>query len=377
MRKLGKYLITGELGRGAMGVVYSGVDPDIERKVAIKTIRFDTIDQVSSQEQVRRRFLREAKAAGNLSHPNIVTIYDVGEENGINFIVMEYVEGSSLEEIIAAGRKFAYQEIVMLIEQIGSALDYAHRLGVVHRDIKPANILIDKNCIPHIVDFGIARITALAATQTNTVMGTPYYMSPEQISGGNVDSRTDIFSLGTVLYELLTEAKPFEGDNITTVIYKIMNADPPSIRTVEKALPSGLEYVVKKVMAKQVEMRYGSCKELVSDLKAPPEYPESIQPMGQNIPAYAEEIQAETVSPKRSHKKMISILGAMMGLLVIIMVALVIMLNKSGDSFSGGGAMGGGNTVSQVPSMTAEEYGQAVWDAVDNENIPIQEKYLE
>lgn len=376
MNKIGKYIITGELGRGAMGVVYSGLDPDIERKVAIKTIRFDAISQVSSQEQVRKRFLREAKAAGNLSHPNIVTIYDVGEEHGMNFIVMEYVEGSSLEEMIASGRKFSYQEIVMLIEQVGSALDYAHQKGVIHRDIKPANILIDKNFIPHIVDFGIARVTALAATQTNTVMGTPYYMSPEQIAGGDVDSRTDIFSLGTVLYELLTGSKPFEGDNITTVIYKIMNADPPPVRTVEKTLPPGLEYVVKKAMAKKVKSRYASCRELVTELNAPPQHRESIQQVSQTVPTHTGEIGIEKISPDRNKKKLIAVLAAMMGVLVIIMIALLTTMNKSTSTYSGGGGGGGGTTVSKIPSKTADEYGRLVWDAVKTENIPILEKYL-
>lgn len=376
MERIGKYQITAEIGRGAMGVVYSGIDPDIERKVAIKTVRFDTIDKVSSQEQVRKRFLREAKAAGNLSHPNIVTIYEVGEEHGMNFIVMEYIDGSSLEELIAAGHKFTYQDTMRLIEQIGEALDYAHRKGVIHRDIKPANILIDKDFKPHIVDFGIARVTALAATQTNTVLGTPYYMSPEQIAGAEVGPGTDIFSLGAVLFELLAGSKPFEGESVTTVIYKIMNADLPLIRTREKDLPPGLDYVVKKALAKQVGSRYRSCQELASDLKAPPEYQEYIQPSVQTIPSYPSDSGLEKITPDRNKRKLLLVLAAMLIVLVAVLAALMLNLNKNNISYPGGGGPGGGKTSTQAVTIKVDEYRQMVWNAVKNENIPLLEKNL-
>ncbi|MBN2345399.1 MAG: serine/threonine protein kinase, partial [Candidatus Aminicenantes bacterium] len=227
MEKIGKYTISGEIGRGGMGVVYRGLDPYIGRTLAIKTVRLDVQRQDGGREETLKRFLREAQAAGNLSHPNIVTIYDVGEHQGLIYIAMEHVEGSSLESLQQAGRAFSLEEIERLMEQIASALDYAHVQGIVHRDVKPANILIGRDLKVSIVDFGIARTVASTMTQTGMLMGTPRYMSPEQVAGKKVDGRSDIFSLGAILYELLTRRNPFEGESITTVIYKIMHAELP------------------------------------------------------------------------------------------------------------------------------------------------------
>ena len=211
IEKIGKYTVTGEIGRGAMGIVYKGVDPYIGRSVAIKTIRFDTITQPSEQEHAQRRFMREARSAGSLSHPNIVTIYDVGIDEGLTYIVMEYIEGHSLEELIAGGTQYSIEEITAMMAPIADALDYAHRKGIVHRDIKPGNILLDSEGRPHIVDFGIAHLSTSTMTQTSMAMGTPYYMPPAQIAVKKVEHRAAIFSLGDVLYELLTCQHPFPG----------------------------------------------------------------------------------------------------------------------------------------------------------------------
>jgi len=265
--KIGKYTIVGEIGRGAMGIVYKAIDPNIGRTVAVKTIRFDILGQGPEREIAQKRFMREAHSAGNLSHPNIVTIYDVGEDQGISYIAMEYVDGSSLEDLMHARQKFSLEEILSLIEQVAEGLEVAHKKGVVHRDIKPANILIDSENRPRIVDFGIARISTSTMTQTNMIMGTPYYMSPEQISGRKVDNRADIFALGGILYELLTGQKAFPGDNLTTVIYRIINEEPMPIRTVKKNLPEGLDFIVSKALAKAPEERYQNCRELVHDLR--------------------------------------------------------------------------------------------------------------
>ncbi|OGD24210.1 MAG: hypothetical protein A2Y56_05975 [Candidatus Aminicenantes bacterium RBG_13_63_10] len=265
--KIGKYTILGEIGRGAMGIVYKATDPYIGRTVAIKTIRFDVLGQGPEREMAQKRFMREAHSAGNLSHPNIVTIYDVGEDQGLSYIAMEFIDGSSLEELISCKTRMSLDEVIALVEKVGDALDTAHRKGVVHRDIKPANILLDAEGRPHLVDFGIARISTSTMTQTNMIMGTPYYMSPEQIAGKKVDNRSDIFALGGVLYELLTGQKPFPGDTITTVIYKIMNEAPLPMRTFQKNLPEGLEAIVQKALAKEPGARYQSCRALVGDLK--------------------------------------------------------------------------------------------------------------
>ncbi len=266
MEKIGKYTIHGEIGKGGMGIVYRGSDPYIGRTVAIKTVRLDLLSQGSGREEALKRFLREAQAAGNLSHPNIVTIYDVGEHEGLIYIAMEYIDGCSLESLLRQGREFTLEEIGRLFSQIASALDYAHGRGIIHRDIKPANILVGRDLKVAIVDFGIARTSASTMTQTGMLMGTPRYMSPEQIAGKKVDSRSDIFSLGAILYELLTRHNPFEGESITTVIYKIMHAELPPLSDFNKHLPSGLERVVRKALARDADLRYATCGELAADL---------------------------------------------------------------------------------------------------------------
>ena len=267
MKSIGKYNILRELGRGAMGIVYEGVDPYIGRKVAIKTIRFDVLTAPAEQQEAQQRFMREARSAGNLSHPSIVTIYEVGEHEGMSFIAMEFIEGESLEAMIAARRKLPIGSVVELIAQLGDALDYAHRNGVVHRDIKPANILVDSEGRPKIVDFGIARIASSSLTQTNTVLGTPSYMAPEQIAGQKVDHRADLFALGAILYELLTLQRAFPGDNVTTVIYRIMNETPPPPRTIDQSLSPGLDVVLGAALAKDPAERYQSGRALADHLR--------------------------------------------------------------------------------------------------------------
>jgi serine/threonine protein kinase len=269
MERIGKYKIHGEMGRGAMGIVYRGEDPIIGRAVAIKTIRFDLLSGSAERENAQIRFMREARSAGNLSHPNIVTIYDVGEDEGLTYIAMEFIDGRSLDEHLAGGRRFALGKAIDLMEKIGDALDYAHRKGVIHRDIKPANILIDREGLPYLADFGIARIATSTMTQTHTVMGTPYYMSPEQIEGKKVDGRADIFSLGAVFYEMLTLQKPFPGDNITTVIYKIVNEPHTPVRRLLEDLPEGLDTMLSRALAKNPENRYSTCAQFIRDLRRP------------------------------------------------------------------------------------------------------------
>ena len=264
--RIGKYTIVEEIGRGAMGIVYKGVDPLIDRTVAIKTIRFDMYSQPEQRIEAQKRFLREAKSAGNITHPNIVTIYDMGEDNGIFYIAMEYVDGPSLETILAARKKWTVEETIRLIVEIADGLESTHKKGIIHRDIKPGNILIDKEGQPHIVDFGIARVPTSNLTQTSAVMGTPYYMAPEQVAARKIDHRVDIFALGAIFYEMLTLEKPFSGENLTTVIYKIMNEPPHPLREFQADVPLGLEPIIQKVLAKDPDARYQSCRDLINDL---------------------------------------------------------------------------------------------------------------
>jgi len=357
-KKIGKYEIVRELGRGAMGIVYEGRDPDIGRKVAIKTIRFDVINRKAEQEEAQKRFMREAQSAGNLSHPNIVTIYDVGQDKGLTYIAMEFIEGEDLENLIAEGRRLPLESTINLIEQIGEALDFAHRHGIIHRDIKPGNVLIDKEGRPRLLDFGIARVSNSTMTQANTVMGTPYYMAPEQIAGRAVDHRADIFSLGAILYEILTLAKPFPGENMTTVIYRILNEEPPETRSFDRTLPAGLDYVVKKALAKNPAQRYQTCREFSDDLR--------------NASAFAGQafvggtaaggMEAAAPSEAKPRKPLLIVLGAMM-LVVVVGTALVLLAKKSPRSADYGGG-GGGIPVTaaskgdEAPVKT-EDQGQA------------------
>ena len=242
------------------------VDPLIDRTVAVKTIRFDMYTQPEQRVEAQKRFLREAKSAGNITHPNIVTIYDMGEDNGTFYIAMEYVDGQSLESMLAQKKRWTTEETIRLVVEIADGLDSTHKKGIIHRDIKPGNILVDKEGQPHIVDFGIARVPTSNLTQTSAVMGTPYYMAPEQVAARKIDHRVDIFALGAIFYEMLTLEKPFSGENLTTVIYKIMNEPPHPLREFQADVPPGLEPIVQKVLAKDPDARYQSCRDLINDL---------------------------------------------------------------------------------------------------------------
>jgi len=266
LTKVGRYQIVDELGRGSMGVVYKGFDPVIGRTIAIKTMLTEGLSAAEFQEY-KARFQREAQAAGVLSHPNIVTVYDFGEENGTLYLAMECLSGESLEKIVETRNILPLEDIIPLYEQICSALDHAHLHKVVHRDIKPANIMILSDGKVKVTDFGIAKMMAAGMTQAGQILGTPNYMSPEQVKGRPVDGRCDIFSLGVILYELVTGEKPFGGQNITTVIYKIINENPIAPRELDAAIHPGLSYVTSKALAKSPEDRYQSCRELAEDLR--------------------------------------------------------------------------------------------------------------
>ncbi len=264
IQTVGRYEITGELGRGAMGVVYKALDPTIGRTVALKTMRLD-VHGLDAQEMVRR-FQNEARAAGVLNHPNIVTIYDAGEQDGIFYIAMEFIEGTTLHELLAEKRVLATDEVLQLTRQICRGLDYAHSNGIVHRDIKPANIMITGNGTVKIMDFGIAK-SGGQVTNTGQVLGTPNYMAPEQVKGRQLDGRSDLFSLGVILYEMLTGEKPFVGQNVTTIIYKIVNENPITPRDLDVTVHPGLSAIVTKALAKAPDDRYQTGADLVRDLE--------------------------------------------------------------------------------------------------------------
>jgi len=266
--KAGRYEIQSELGRGAMGVVYKAVDPVIGRTVAVKTLRLSEEGTGLSRPELLNRFQTEARAAGLLTHPNIVVVFDAGEEDGLYYITMELVEGKSLQGLLDAGQAFPLARVLRIMEQTCSALQFAHERNIVHRDIKPANLMLTADDTVKVTDFGTAKILQFGTVQqTAHVMGTPSYMSPEQVKGRVVDGRSDIFSLGVMLYEMVTGEKPFPGQNITTVIYKIVNEDPVPPRTIDPSIHAGLSAVIMKALAKEPSARYQTCKEMLEDLK--------------------------------------------------------------------------------------------------------------
>src|SRR5438477_10478153 len=266
--KAGRYEIVGELGRGAMGVVYKAVDPVIGRTVAVKTIRLSEEGTGLSRPELLTRFQTEARAAGLLTHPNIVVVFDAGEEDGLYYITMELVEGKSLQAMLDAGHSFPLPRVLRIMEQTCSALQYAHERNVVHRDIKPANIMLTGDDTVKITDFGTAKILQFGTVQqTAHVMGTPSYMSPEQVKGRAVDGRSDIFSLGVMLYEMITGEKPFPGQSITTVIYKLVNEEPVPPRQIDPSIHPGISAVVMRALEQEPEQRYQNCREMLEDLR--------------------------------------------------------------------------------------------------------------
>jgi len=253
---LGRYEISGELGRGAMGIVYKGEDPTIHRTVAIKTLRLSEFEE-GELTDIKERFFREAESAGLLNHPNIVSIYDAGEEHDLAYIAMEYLHGEDLVKYTHKGKLFPLRGVLNIITQVADALDYAHKNNVVHRDIKPANIMLLKDTDKiKVTDFGIARITSSSKTKTGVVLGTPSYMSPEQVSGKKLDGRSDIFSLGVVLFEMLTGQKPFVSEDMTSLMFQIAKEKHPSVRKINPKIPPIVEKIVDKALTKEINQRY-------------------------------------------------------------------------------------------------------------------------
>jgi serine/threonine-protein kinase len=265
VEKIGRYQVSDELGRGAMGVVYKASDPTIGRTVALKTMRLDV--HAEQHDAMLRRFQHEARAAGALSHPNIVTIYDAGEAEGIFYIAMECIEGTTLASMLHKRRALSAPEIVAIGTQICAGLHYAHFRKVVHRDIKPQNIMLASGGAVKIMDFGIAKAGA-SLTHTGEVLGTPHYMSPEQVKGQGLDGRSDIFSLGVVLYEMVTGERPFTGQNVTAVIYQIVNEEPLAPRELDVSIHPGLSMIISKCLAKDPEDRYQEAGDLATALKS-------------------------------------------------------------------------------------------------------------
>ncbi len=268
LKTLGRYRILGELGRGAMGVVYRAIDPMIEREVALKTLHRDLQADIASE--VRVRFLREARSAGRLNHPNIVTVFDVGEDGGAAYMAMELLEGPSLQQMLKEAQRIPFHTAADIVAQVADALHHAHQFKVVHRDVKPANVVVSPSGRAKLTDFGVAYVPASDVTQHGTALGSPRYMAPEQVLGQPIDARADIFSLGVVLYELLTRRTPFEWPGDTTVyalMQRIAGEPHPPLRQIDAAIPAGFDRIMDHALAKRPQDRYQSAAELAADLR--------------------------------------------------------------------------------------------------------------
>ena len=265
--QLGRYEVLGELGQGAMGIVYKARDPLIDRIVAIKTINLGLAQD--EKEEYESRFYQEAKAAGRLSHPNIVTIYDVGKNGDVAYIAMEFLEGYELRDIMNGEGLLPVDQVLDIVAQVAQGLAYAHEHDIVHRDVKPSNVMVVRDGHVKITDFGIARMASSAVrTQTGMVLGSPKYMSPEQVMGKAIDQRSDIFSLGVMLYEMLTGQAPFNGDNVNAIMYQTLNAIPAPPDSLNPEVPEMINFIVAKALAKKVEDRYQNAKDFAVDLRA-------------------------------------------------------------------------------------------------------------
>jgi len=263
---IGRYRVLGELGRGAMGIVYEAADDLLGRPVAIKTINMSA--DLAERADHEARFLQEAKAAGGLSHPNVVTVYDVGREQNLLYMAMELLDGEELRDVIARGG-LPLDTAVDVAAQVADGLAFAHERGIVHRDVKPSNIMVLRGGTVKIMDFGIARVrTSDVKTQTGLRLGSPRYMAPEQLLGQSVDRRADIFALGVVLYEMLAGAAPFGGEDMQEVMFRVASFDPPAPSRINPAVPTVLDLVVARAIAKDPAQRYQDAGALANDLRA-------------------------------------------------------------------------------------------------------------
>src|SRR5262245_12893895 len=263
LEKIGKYKIVGKIGQGAMGEVYKAHDPVLNRFVAIKTIA----GTLGSDEQFRQRFHREAKSAAQVSHKNIVTVFDFGNEKDMVYMAMELLEGTDLKDLIVKKAALRLEDKLSIIEQICDGLAKAHEKGVLHRDLKPANIHVLPNGTVKIMDFGLARLGVSEITRTGTVMGTPNYMSPEQVRGEKVDARSDLFSVGAVMYELLAGHKPFEAETMHSVLFQVLDQEPQPLRKWIPEMPLPLAHVVAKALANDAKLRYQTATDMRGGLR--------------------------------------------------------------------------------------------------------------
>src|SRR5256885_1261570 len=343
---IGKYKIIELVGEGAMGVVYRARDSVLDRSVAIKILN----DSIARQDDLRRRFLHEAQAAASLQHPNVVTIYDLGDLDGHLFIAMEFVEGIDLEKLMDSGQPLSLQAKLDILIDVLTGLSFAHKRGIVHRDIKPANIRVTDDGRAKIMDFGVAHLASSSMTTTGSLLGTPTYMAPEQITEGRTTEQTDIFALGGVMYQLLTNLKPFEGPTLQNLFFRIITEDPKRVSELMPNLPRALDTIVGKAMAKDPKDRYASALDMANELSAVraklsgPAYPESVS-LSASVSSAIEQARKKTQARSRNF--------AIAGVSALAAVSLFIIWTEVGRSRSSDAR------VATVPTTTRDSASAA------------------
>ena len=320
---IGKYKIVELVGEGAMGVVYRGRDTVLDRSVAIKVMN----EAIARQDDLRRRFLHEAQAAASLQHPNVVTIFDLGDVDGHLFIAMEFVEGIDLEKLMESGQLLSLQAKLDIMIDVLTGLSFAHKRGIIHRDIKPANVRVTGDGRAKIMDFGVAHLASSSMTTTGSLLGTPSYMAPEQITEGKTTEQTDIFAVGGVLYQLLTNMKPFEGPTLQNLFFRIITEEPKPVSALMPNLPRSLDAIVQKAMAKEPKDRYANALAMANELSAVraklsgPAYPESVS-LSASVSSAIEQARKKAESRSRNF--------AIAGLAALAAVVLLILWSEFG-----------------------------------------------
>src|SRR3954462_6324376 len=350
---IGKYHIIELVGEGAMGVVYRATDSVLDRTVAVKVMN----ESIARQEDLRKRFLHEAQAAASLQHPNVVSIYDMGEVDGHMFIAMEFVDGVDLEKLLDLGQPLSLQAKLDIVIDVLTGLSFAHKRGIIHRDIKPANIRVTGDGRAKIMDFGVAHLSSSSMTTTGSLLGTPSYMAPEQITEGKTTEQTDIFAVGGVLYQLLTNMKPFEGPTLQNLFFRIITEDPKPVSALMPNLPRSFDAIVQKAMAKDPKDRYVNALVMANELSAVraklsgPAYPESVS-LSASVSSAIE--QARKKAESRSRNFMIA------GLAALAAVVLLIVWSEVGRPRAANPAVASQNVrrdsvVTAVPSTTTAQ----------------------
>jgi hypothetical protein len=358
---LGRYLIEKELGRGAMGQVFLAYDPQIERRVAIKTIQIFSSLPEADRAEARERFLREARSAGKLLHPGIVTIFDVGEADGVPYLAMEYLEGHTLDAFCRDDDLLPLPIVVALVASAAEALAFAHGNGIVHRDIKPANLMRVGASSVKVMDFGLAKSSASSMTHDGSLLGTPNYMSPEQIRGEELDGRSDLFSLAIVLYEMLTGEKPFSGDSVSSVLYRIVHESPRDLALHLDRVPQPIAAFLSRALAKRAENRFpdGKAFSIALRLAADAVRAATLRPGGQVAPAIAKASAAPPTAPPR--RSLVPWLAGSALALAVVAVAAFGLSSRSG----GERAVGLAATVrTEPPGLPVTLNGTAVTDGL-------------